>query len=61
MVKVHDRVSRLRYQLHRPFDIEILAENDFFKKAKKKYAGVRRTRADGIDVQYGNFSGHGAG
>ena len=61
MAKVHDRVSRLRYQLRQLFDIEILAENNFFKEVKEKYAGVRRTRADGIDVQYGNFSGHGAG
>ena len=61
MAEVHNRVSRLRSHLCLLFDSKILEDNNFFKNAKEKYAGIRRTRADGIDVQYGNFSGHGAG
>jgi hypothetical protein len=61
MAEVHNRVSGLRSQLCLLFDSKILEKNNFFDNAKEKYAGIRCTRADGIDVQYSNFSGHGAG
>jgi hypothetical protein len=61
MAAVHNQVSRLHSQLSLLFDSKTPEENNFFEKAKKKYAGIERTRADGINVQYGNYSGHGAG
>jgi hypothetical protein len=61
MAELQNRVDKLRPQLQPLFDINILNKNEFFKKAKATFSDLGRTRADGIDVQYGKYSGHGAG
>ena len=61
MAELRNRVDKLRPQLQLLFDIDILSKNKFFKKAKATFSDLGRTRADGIDVQYSKYSGHGAG
>jgi hypothetical protein len=61
MAELHMRVSMLRPQIHQLFDIKVLERNEFFIGAKKRFDGIGRTRADSLAVQFGTFSGHGAG
>ena len=61
MAELQNQVDKLCPQLQPLFNINVLDKNKFFKKQRQHFLILGVHMADGIDVQYGKYSGHDAG